>query len=149
MKVDKPLSRGTAMKIGGGRIWVDFRYERLPGFCYVCGCLGHSHRECEDYEEDTPESEMPYGSWLKASPNKTRNKGNNQDRESENKLFQELRDNTSAKKKLRLVHDNPLPVLEVLEGTTRTGSADQNDMGNMSVDQQNAKEGGDVQREKW
>ncbi|KAL2944391.1 Synaptojanin-2 [Bienertia sinuspersici] len=38
----------------GEKIWVDFRIERLPGFCYVCGCLGHSMKECDDYDEESP-----------------------------------------------------------------------------------------------
>lgn len=46
LRVDKPLPRGSTMKLGGERIWVDFRLERLPGFCYACGCLGHVLREC-------------------------------------------------------------------------------------------------------
>ncbi|KAL2944371.1 Lipoxygenase 2 chloroplastic [Bienertia sinuspersici] len=52
--VNKPLPRGSTMKIGGEKIWVDFRIERLPGFCYVCGCLGHSMKECDDYDEESP-----------------------------------------------------------------------------------------------
>ncbi|KAL2932148.1 Branchpoint-bridging protein [Bienertia sinuspersici] len=91
-KVDKPLPRGTVMKIGGERIWVDIKIERLPGFCYAIGCLGHVLRECSAYDEEVPESELPYGTWLRASPMKTRNGGGKPEKDIENKLFHDLRE---------------------------------------------------------
>ncbi|KAL2897067.1 Collagen alpha-1(I) chain [Bienertia sinuspersici] len=78
------------MKIEGEKIWVDFRVERLPRFCYVCGCLGHNMQECHDFDEDIPESELPYGTCLQASPIKMRDKGPNPKRDLENKLFLDL-----------------------------------------------------------
>ncbi|KAL2930824.1 Guanine nucleotide-binding protein subunit beta, partial [Bienertia sinuspersici] len=108
MDVHKPLPRGSTMKLGGERIWVDFRYERLSGFCFVCGCLRHGVRECDDYDEEVPENELPYGTWLRASPQKNRARMGNQDRENENKLFQELRGGSGTRKKLRFLQDNPL-----------------------------------------
>ncbi|KAL2899870.1 SkfA peptide export ATP-binding protein SkfE [Bienertia sinuspersici] len=92
MKVDKPLPRGSMMKLGGERIWVDIRIERLPGFCYSYGCLGHVLRECSDFDEEVPESEFPYVQWLRASHVKLRGRGNNPEKEVKNKLFQELRE---------------------------------------------------------
>ncbi|KAL2899276.1 ATP-dependent RNA helicase glh-1 [Bienertia sinuspersici] len=71
LRVDKPLPRGTVMKIGGERILVDIKVERLPRFCYACGCLGHVLRECVEYDEDVAESELPYATWLRASSIKT------------------------------------------------------------------------------
>ncbi|KAL2921042.1 Arginine biosynthesis bifunctional protein ArgJ mitochondrial [Bienertia sinuspersici] len=81
--VDKPLPRGTVMKVGGERIWVDIKIERLPGFCYCCWCLRHVLRECSDYDEEVPEAELPYSTWLRASPIKNRGRGGGADREAE------------------------------------------------------------------
>ncbi|KAL2924172.1 hypothetical protein RDABS01_028795 [Bienertia sinuspersici] len=106
MNVNKPLPRGSTMKLSGERLWVDIRIERLPGFCYSCGCLGHVLCECNDYDEEVPESELPYGQWLRVSPVKLRGRGNNPDKDVEKKLFQELRDN--AKRKLKFNGENSL-----------------------------------------
>ncbi|VFQ94308.1 unnamed protein product [Cuscuta campestris] len=49
VKVDvrKPLRKGTKMKKEGEEWFhVSFAYERLPTFCFVCGCLGHGERFC-------------------------------------------------------------------------------------------------------
>ncbi|XP_075489324.1 uncharacterized protein LOC142528125 [Primulina tabacum] len=40
-------------------------YERLPDFCYACGRLGHSCRECDD--EDADKVNHSFGVWMRAS----------------------------------------------------------------------------------
>ncbi|KAL2927420.1 hypothetical protein RDABS01_034070, partial [Bienertia sinuspersici] len=112
INVHNPLPRGTTMKMGGKRLWLDFRIERLPGFCYTCSCLGHGLRQCDEFDEETPESELPYGSWIRASPVKQKARMGIQDCEVENKLFQELRGSNSFKKCLKFIHCNPLSQLE-------------------------------------
>ncbi|XP_022156711.1 uncharacterized protein LOC111023555 [Momordica charantia] len=48
INVLKPLRRGLKVKTSDGKdIWCPLRYERLPDFCYGCGCVGHSIREYE------------------------------------------------------------------------------------------------------
>jgi hypothetical protein len=71
----KPLKRGTVINFQGKKLQVFFKYERLPTFCYVCGRIGHQIKDCEEVESkddegynDIEEKELPYGSWLKASP---------------------------------------------------------------------------------
>ena len=69
MDVTRRLIRGKRVTIerGEGR-WVQFKYERLPNFCYHCGLLNH---DMKDYTEvvrrgDQIEvKELQYGAWLK------------------------------------------------------------------------------------
>lgn len=39
-------------------------YEKLPDFCYGCGLLGHTIKECEQYRGLNDEA-LPYGPWLR------------------------------------------------------------------------------------
>ncbi|XP_021897537.1 uncharacterized protein LOC110814398 [Carica papaya] len=55
--VTKPIPRGTFIKVIGSQFWVPFRYERLPPFCFYCGCLGHTRRLCSLWDESN-EGEM-------------------------------------------------------------------------------------------
>lgn len=36
IELDKPLLRGTKIKLGKEMVWVDFRNELLPMFCFYC-----------------------------------------------------------------------------------------------------------------
>ncbi|KAL9416919.1 hypothetical protein AB3S75_039994 [Citrus x aurantiifolia] len=49
-------------------IFMPVLYEKLPDFFYVCGCVGHQFRECNQYKSQTRD-EMAYGPWLKALTN--------------------------------------------------------------------------------
>ncbi|KAL0414030.1 UNVERIFIED_CONTAM: hypothetical protein Sradi_1604700 [Sesamum radiatum] len=55
---------------------VTFTYERLPNFCYICGCLGHIAKYCLKQFEDgfqDPGVDTPFGPWLRAPiPNRSR-----------------------------------------------------------------------------
>lgn len=52
---------------GGNWNWVNFKYERLSTFCFVCGVLGHSDKDCEVvYANPDKEVEKAYASWLRA-----------------------------------------------------------------------------------
>lgn len=48
MDIRKPLKRRMKIKREGGDwSWVNFKYERLSTFCFVCGLMDHSDRDCE------------------------------------------------------------------------------------------------------
>ena len=44
---------------------VAFKYERLVGWCFSCGRIGHDHKDCPS-PMDAKEGGRPYGEWLKA-----------------------------------------------------------------------------------
>lgn len=77
LSLNNPLKWGTWIKLGKAEpTWIPVTYERLSSFCYRCGQLGHTYKDCERYydrsETETyiEEKNMPYGEWLKPSPMK-------------------------------------------------------------------------------
>lgn len=43
----KSLLRETKLKLDEELVWVDFRYEQLPAFCFYCGIIGHKEKNCK------------------------------------------------------------------------------------------------------
>lgn len=68
MDTDKPLKRRMKVKREGGEwTWINFKYERLSTFCFVCGLMGHSDRDCGIvYANPDKNIERAYGTWLRA-----------------------------------------------------------------------------------
>lgn len=74
LDMDKPLKKRMKIKKEGGEwSWVNFKYERLSTFCFVCGIIGHSDRDCGIVYAN-PEKDIvhAYGVWLRAVPRKYR-----------------------------------------------------------------------------
>ena len=74
LDITKPLCRGRKVRLGEhGMKWVEFKYERLPIFCYLCGMIDHDERDClqgfRSKETPRPE-EKQIGPWLRANPDK-------------------------------------------------------------------------------
>ena len=47
MDISMPLCQGRKVLLGEyGLKWVDFKYERLPIFYYLCGRIDHDERDC-------------------------------------------------------------------------------------------------------
>ncbi|KAJ1395943.1 Zinc finger, CCHC-type [Sesbania bispinosa] len=71
LNTTKPLLPG--IPVGSkkdGITWVDFRYEKLPQFCYKCGEIGHEEDMCKHEVEqgsvdESPEHEL--GPWIRAT----------------------------------------------------------------------------------
>lgn len=66
--LDVPLKRRMKLKKSAENwCWVNFKYECIPNFCYICGMIGHGEKFCEKlFETSTEIVEKPYGSWMKA-----------------------------------------------------------------------------------
>ena len=71
----KPLCRGRLVRVGGSsKLWVTFKYERMPIFCYWCGLLDHDEKDCMKRarsNETLRQNEKQYGPWLRAGPDRS------------------------------------------------------------------------------
>ena len=76
VKIDiaKPLCRGRKAQLPSGKeTWISFKYERLPIFCYWCGCLTHGDKDCDVWMRNKGtmiRAEQQYGAWLRATAEK-------------------------------------------------------------------------------
>lgn len=68
INLNNPLRRRMKMKMNGEEwFWVNFRYENVPMFCFICGIVGHSEKYCSKlFEHEAEEIPKPYGAWLRA-----------------------------------------------------------------------------------
>lgn len=68
INISKPLKRRLKLKReGDSRSCINFKYECLGTFCFVCGILGHSEGDCSVvYNNPDKVIEKTYGSWLRA-----------------------------------------------------------------------------------
>ena len=66
LQLDKPLRHGGKIaSVEGEKFWVNFRYERLPTFCFHCGRLGHDMKHCQEIPNKQSSSNQ-YSDWLRA-----------------------------------------------------------------------------------
>ncbi|KAL8492052.1 hypothetical protein ACS0TY_023609 [Phlomoides rotata] len=67
LDITKPLKTGINILNTDGRlVWIPFKFERLPSFCFLCGLIGHMKRECDFVAEkqellNIPDEKLPYG----------------------------------------------------------------------------------------
>nr|XP_051211969.1 uncharacterized protein LOC127329500 [Lolium perenne] len=71
IRVDQPLMRGVNLRNSDEDVdgsWFDLKYEKIPHFCFDCGCLVHSEDGCQGQVGDVKQ----WGEWLRAEPCKHR-----------------------------------------------------------------------------
>ena len=70
--ISKPLRRGRRIALEDDEeIWVSFKYEKLPNFCYWCGLISNDGKDCEHWlaKRDSEKTEPhEYGPWMRALP---------------------------------------------------------------------------------
>uniref|UniRef100_A0A803P4U9 Reverse transcriptase domain-containing protein n=1 Tax=Cannabis sativa TaxID=3483 RepID=A0A803P4U9_CANSA len=73
-ELEKPICPGFLFPHEGSKIWLPFRYDRLPYMCFNCGCIGHELKVCLEpirrLEEEANSLKQGYGTWLKVDEKK-------------------------------------------------------------------------------
>ncbi|KAK6126693.1 hypothetical protein DH2020_039562 [Rehmannia glutinosa] len=67
--LEKPLMRGTNLKLDGETYWISFKYENFQSFCFTCGLIGHTERSCQNRKEDLGRNSLKegqFGDWMRA-----------------------------------------------------------------------------------
>lgn len=64
------LEKGIFVSLNGQeKVWLPFKYECLPTFCFGCGHMGHGIKDCLmllEGDRGKAEDELPYSVALKA-----------------------------------------------------------------------------------
>ncbi|KAL2893419.1 Nck-associated protein 1-like [Bienertia sinuspersici] len=76
LRLDR-FHRVRVMVDKGNEVKIKYKYEWLPYFCFACGVIGHSKKDCLSTDEEDRTKKLGWGLFLKASPRK----GHSRDRE--------------------------------------------------------------------
>jgi hypothetical protein len=71
LEIHKPIKAGIHIgSVEDGVHWIDFRYEKLPHFCFTCGLIGHIEANCKlrDTKTDAESTNQNVlGPWLRSN----------------------------------------------------------------------------------
>jgi len=73
--------------VQGRHLWISFKYVKLPEFCYDCGKLGHTLKDCEMVDPSVDEVTLQCGECLRGSPIKSLQRTVELERSEEKFLF--------------------------------------------------------------
>lgn len=69
INVSKPLKRTVRIRINDKSQFYNLKYERLPNFCYICGCFNHLDVDCDKRDRSKAlVLQHQFGSFLRADP---------------------------------------------------------------------------------
>lgn len=78
INVTRPRSIGRKVLLGKDcEVWVTFKYEKMPSFCYWCGLVSHDAKECSFWLSSKGSLSLDqqwYSAWLRADPFSARKK---------------------------------------------------------------------------
>ncbi|XP_042944620.1 uncharacterized protein LOC122278503 [Carya illinoinensis] len=66
MNLQKPIARGRTIMANRKKVWLNFKYEKLPKICLSCGWILHSESGCVKEGGGNQDSISQFGSWLRA-----------------------------------------------------------------------------------
>lgn len=94
LDVTSPLWRQVTLILRGIEAKLPLQYERLPSFCFNCGCLGHLHKSCPS---PLNAAQVPqFGAWLRTSPPKARARIRQEDMDKERVWFNKYMQRASS-----------------------------------------------------
>ena len=77
LDVTKPLKRFQMIRLKNNTtLTIPLKYERLPHFCFMCGLMCHTEKDCSHVSDEETEVGYGWGLNIKASPRKGLSKNN-------------------------------------------------------------------------
>lgn len=70
--IQKLLRRGVFISVKGEKIWLDYRYERIPNLCEWCGRISHLGHACPAFPLKKSNDVPGFGLWLTYRPPRKR-----------------------------------------------------------------------------
>jgi hypothetical protein len=68
LDLSKPLARGPKLHLQSKSLWIAFKYEKLPKYCYSCGVILHGRMGCSSpasRRNPIKDEDQPFGPWLR------------------------------------------------------------------------------------
>ncbi|KAJ8423471.1 hypothetical protein Cgig2_013514 [Carnegiea gigantea] len=105
--------------------WQDYRdtlqVRQTPGVFYGCGRLGHVLKGCDDVEAEEDDPNLQYGTWLRASPLKSKRRNAASELMEEKRLFQAFHSKKLMPKiRTKLTFDRPADTDKPPDSQTNT-----------------------------
>ncbi|KAL0009863.1 hypothetical protein SO802_004971 [Lithocarpus litseifolius] len=137
--VTRKLIRGKRIAIEEGTTrWVNFKYERLPNFCYSCSMLDHDLKDCLERKVEgfiLANEDLQYGAWMRGEVPVRRVGGESSN--PRNKERVENRGGAGLNRGMRTATEHHMPPeTSIVGATSRSNLLDLGDcnMGNTTKD---------------